>query len=137
MEVDLAPLIEMVLQLVAAVVMALVGRFAMIGNTKFKTDIDVSKGGIVANAIDRGVDYAAGMIKGEDGKVNIYVKNAMVALAVRYVIGKVPETLDHFGITEDKLTEMIESRFSKKMEVEAGPGEPLTNAEYQIPVAEE
>ncbi len=136
MEIDIAPLLEYGLQLIAAVVLAIVGRLGMMANTKFKTDIDVSKGGIVDNAINRGVDYALSMVKGSDGKVNIYVRNHLVALAAKYAMAKVPETLAHFNISEERLKEMVEARMSKFGAAEAEPEEPETMGEYKLPAVE-
>lgn len=133
MDVDLAPLVETALQMVATILMAVAAWAAAMIRTKFKIDVDVSKGGILQNAIDKGVDYARGFIVGTDGRVNIHVKNMMVGLAVKYVISKVPETLQHFNIDENSLAEMIEARLNPKIETEPVPDGSTAGIDYPMP----
>lgn len=133
MDVDLTPLLDTGLQLIAGVLMAFLTWVAAKAKQKFDVDIDTAKGGIVDHAIDKGVDYARGMIVGTDGRVDIHVKNAMVALAVKYVMGKVPETLEHFGIDEHSLTERVLARLNPKVETEPASLEPISGADYPMP----
>ena len=133
MDVDLTPLLDILLQTAATILMALASWAALAIRNKFKIDVDVSKGGILQNAIEKGVDYARGFIVGADGRVNIHVKNLMVGMALNYVKGKVPEMIKHFGIDDNSLTEMIEARLNPKIETEPVPDGSTAGVDYPMP----
>lgn len=133
MDVDLAPLVDIFLQTAAGILMVIAAWATAKLKQKFDIDIDATKGSILDNALNKGVDYARGFIVGTDGRVNIHVKNMMVGLAVKYVISKVPETLEHFGIDDNSLAEMIEARLNPKIETEPVPDGSTAGVDYPLP----
>ncbi len=133
MDVDLAPLVDIVLQTAAAILMVVATWATAKLKKKFDIDIDASKGGILDNAINKGVDYARGFIVGNDGRVNLHVKNLMVGMAINYIKGKVPETLAHFGLDDQSLAEMVEARLNPKIETEPVPDGSTPGVDYPLP----
>lgn len=116
-ELDFAPLVEAALSLLLAVLSALAYWVGAVVRTRFKFAADFDAGQILDTAIHRGIDYARKAIIGADGKMTIQVSNAIVAIAARYVMDKLPETIQHFGFTEDKVRELILARLDTIVDI--------------------
>lgn len=114
MEVDFTPLVEIAISLLAMALSTVAAVVGMALKAKFGIEIDTTKEGVLNRAIDRGLEYAENFVLGDDGKLSVPVNNMMVKWAAEYVIDKVPETLEHFKITEDRLREMILARLGHK-----------------------
>lgn len=132
-EIDLAPLMEAALTLLGTILSAVALWVGAAIRTKFKFAADFDAGQILDAAIHRGIDYARKTIIGADGKMTVQVSNAIVALAVRYVVDKLPDTLRHFGLTEDKLREMILSRLDAIVDIPEYQAGGNIVSEYPMP----
>lgn len=137
MEVDLTPIMEIGISLLTVVLSAVVAWVGKTVKKKFDIDIDTSKEGTLNRAIDRGMDYARKFATGDDGKIAIPVSNMMVKWAADYVIDKVPDTLNHFGITEERLREMIAARLPEFGVSGANPTAAPKGDLFSIPAATE
>jgi hypothetical protein len=116
-EIDFAPLVEAALSLLLAALTALSYWVGSVIRTRFKFAADFDAGQILDAAIHRGIDYARKTIIGADGKMTIQTSNAIVAYAARYVIDKLPETIEHFGFTEEKVRELILARLDAIVDI--------------------
>tara|TARA_Y100000031_G_C8231879_1_gene391299 strand:- start:909 stop:1295 length:387 start_codon:yes stop_codon:yes gene_type:complete len=75
------------------------------------------------DAIVAGVNYAISHIP---QKVTVSGKAAFIAEASKYVLNSVPDALEHFGITEDKLSKMVEARLAAYLEPDDETGNTST-----------
>lgn len=128
--IDLTPLVEAAFTLLSAVLSAVAVWVGAVIRTRFKFAADFDAGQILDAAIHRGIDYAKKAIVGSDGKVTIQLNNAIVELAARYVIDKLPDTIKHFGFDEGKIKQLILARLDAVIDVpEIGeaPLAPKTN----------
>ena len=133
--VDITPLLEAVLTILASVLSAVAVWVGAVIRTRFKFAADFDAGQILDSAIHRGIDYARKAIVGSDGKVTIQLNNAIVELAARYVIDKLPDTLKHFGIDETTIKQMILARLDAIIDVPEIGTAPRAPTDYNIPDA--
>lgn len=112
-DIDLTGLFEFVLLGFAGILMEIIRQAVKVLKAKWSVEVDTSKEGTLNRAIERGVDFVRTQALGSDGKLLIPNSNLMIKWAADYVIEKVPDTLDHFGITPDQLREMVVARFDK------------------------
>jgi hypothetical protein len=110
---DLTPILQAILGLASVALVAILNSAAAVLKQRWGVDIDTSKEGTLNRAIDRGIDFVRTQALGADGKLMIDASHMpiMVKWAADYVIDKVPDTLEHFGIDEGKIEEMISARF--------------------------
>jgi hypothetical protein len=137
-EIDFAPLVEMALTLLGTVLSAVAVWVGAVVRQRFKWAGDFDAGQILDSAIHRGIQYARNLIIGADGKMTVQVSNAIVAMAARYVMDKLPETVEHFGLTEDRVREMILARLDMVIDVDEVSGaKPVAPAQPDYPLPPE
>jgi hypothetical protein len=108
--VNLATLTGVAVELLAPVVLAIVTAagarlFGWLGLQK-----DAAVRAAFDQAAARAIDYAKNSIKARPGLV-IDTRSEAIATAARYVEDAVPGALNHFGITPERLKQMIEARW--------------------------
>jgi hypothetical protein len=72
-------------------------------------EADVRKA--VENAIQFGVDFAVVKTK-ESGALTVKVDNKLIVTALEYIKASIPQALTRFGITDDRLADMIRARLA-------------------------
>lgn len=107
--IDLGPLIEALLALAAAAITAFAGFGVRYLQRKLGIALDEDSRRALMNALNRGVDFALNRAGGLLPR-EIDARNALVAEAANYVIRSTPDALARFGITPERLREMIEAR---------------------------
>jgi hypothetical protein len=112
LDINLTELLDYFLKLVEAGAYAVLVVAGLWFKSKTGVDLDVSKEGKVHRTLQQGLQYARNLATGADGELNIRAPNIMVKWAVDYVKESIPETLEHFGIDEERLAEMIIARLS-------------------------
>ena len=117
--VDLQPLIETALGLIATAVMGLAifairalnaWLAAKLGHQNLVNEDMVR--GYLSDALDRAVSYAKTKVDDADWS-KVDVKSALIAEAARYAMTRVPDAINHFNLTEEDIAEMIEARLGK------------------------
>jgi len=111
-EIDFGPiLVEAVIPLLSALLLALGGWAIRWIGTRFKLAADAEIRGYLETALERGVAYgAAKAAEMAAGRARLQVRAAAVAEGAQYVIDAVPDALRHFGVTPARLEAMIEAR---------------------------
>ncbi len=113
--VDLTPVIDYGVQVLTGVLVAVAsGAVAMIGR-KFKIAGDIADEIHATEKLERaiqlGFNYARRKTGFEISKIE--VKSKLVAMAIEYILPKIPNALKKLGISPESLAERIESRFSE------------------------
>lgn len=112
MEIDLTPILEVAIDSLAVVLMAL-GAWALekLGR-KFGLEADDQIRLVLREALEKGVGYARERAR-EQGYdfARIDVRNEAAANAANYVISRVPDAVSHFGLDADGLRELVRARF--------------------------
>ena len=113
--VDFGPLANLALEYVApALGSILLGLGAwVLAAIRKKTgwQIDAAAGAILDRALEQAVNYA--VVRLQDHKIGgipIDTKSEAVATALGYAQRSIPDAVAHFGITPDRLEEMVEAR---------------------------
>ncbi len=118
--VDLKPLLDIGLQLLAAVLLAL-GTWAVTWVVrKLKLSADSEVRAYLDAALRRGIDFAIEKAQrnGED-IARVSVRSRMAADALNYAVAHVPGALRHFQLTPEKVRDLIVARLPEA----AGPSE--------------
>ena len=106
--IDFAPVLDIGISLLAAVLLAAgtwgVARF----NQWLGLKNDAEFRSYLNGALYAAVDY--GKARAKELNVKVDVENAIVAEAVRYAAESVPDALDRFGITDERLADMVKAR---------------------------
>lgn len=109
--VDLKPLLDVGLQILAAVLLAL-GSWAatwLVKKLKLSADSEVRL--YLDQALQRGVTYAVehARTRGAD-LARVEVRNEIVAKAASYAATRVPDALKHFNVTPEQVKAMVIAR---------------------------
>jgi hypothetical protein len=107
---DITALVNSGFEFLATVLLALAGWVAWKIKQSTGIDIDIKNGGLLDVAIRNGIAYAKNFVLGADGKMTLDVKNELVRVVAKYVTESVPGVLDHFGITPQRLRDLIIAR---------------------------
>lgn len=105
-EINFAPLVDSIVALAAAAVFALAGVIGRMIHARTGIELDLKHNSILNESIEKGVAYAHSISK----DLSVSTKNDLIGAAANYVIKGAPDALNHFGITPERLTEMIEAR---------------------------
>lgn len=115
--VDLAPVIEPLLQAAGVLLAGVLMWAAKRGADYFKVQLTADHRAVLQDAIDRGVSFGVGKAKKQlEGGVRIDVKHEAAAMAANYVLARTPDALKHFGVTRESLVEMVMSRLEDREE---------------------
>lgn len=103
-----------IVEIVGILVAAVVGWIVKLIRDKIGLDIEARH----REALQTALNNAAGLIigKGENlaGKLKITVQNDAIAEAVSYVLKGAPDALAYFGVTPDRVRQMIEAKVGIK-----------------------
>lgn len=117
--VDFTPVLNVVIQFLALLVGGLLTWALTKWGKKLGVDRDTELGKIIENSIQRGLSLAANEAKkvaaNRLGKVDLH--SPVIAGATTYVIQSAPDALKHFGITEERLMEMIMARAVERTDI--------------------
>lgn len=64
--------------------------------------------GVLQEAINYGIGYATQ--KAKESNLEVKFDNAFIGTVLQYVVERVPDSLEHFGITPSSLEAMIKAR---------------------------
>lgn len=128
--IHLAPLIDVAAGLLLSVLLGL-GVFAIQrGLAWLKLSEDEKIRGYLEAALRNGVTFAVNKARERVGAgASVDVRNEVVAGAANYVIGRVPDALKRFGVTEEGVRDMVLARIHPAVfTAPAVPGAALTPA---------
>ena len=101
-------LLQSLVELLAAVI---VGATAWAAKKWFGLQVDEKQREALHGAIERGIGSALDAIaKKVDGNSTIQIDSKVVALVANYVIKMSPDAVSYFGLTPDKLAELIKAK---------------------------
>lgn len=121
--VDLGPVIDTLVAFAVAALTALASYGVHYLRRKLGIELDDAARNALNNALYRGIEYAAGFAGGLIPR-NIDARNALIAEASNYVIRSTPDALARFGITPERLRELIEARLGMMPHEDEPDGEP-------------
>ena len=111
MEIDLTPVLGLVIDLLAAVLMALGGWALTKMGRKFGLEADDQVRVYLGEALAAGIGWAKEQARTRSEDIaHIEVRSRLVAEASQYVIERVPDALDHFGLDAARIEKLIEAR---------------------------
>jgi len=107
-EIDLTPLLDVGLQILAGILLA-VGTWAVSKIAKkVGIEVDDAARAYVREAIQGGIDYAVKAAKAAGKDVTkIEVKNELVADAVNYVLAQVPDGIRKLNLTQENVENLV------------------------------
>lgn len=107
--------VNVVLPLLSAIVMALAGVAATYLTKKFKLQNAAVIRGYFMEYVQKGVDYSKGQLMqlASDGKFNMNVKNAAVALGANFVINQAPIAMKALNFSEAQVRDLVEAELNK------------------------
>lgn len=113
--VDVSPVTDPLLDLLGVALVALatwaLHRVQKWMKARTGIEIDQSTRLYLEDAMKRGIAYARTRVaENIEGKTQVDIENEIAAAAVAYLVGKVPDALLHFGITEEGLYQRILAR---------------------------
>ena len=111
MEVDLSPILNVAIDLLAVVLMAL-GTWALAKlGRKLGLEADDQVRLYLNDALERGIGWAKEKAtRDAQDLARVEVRNKAVAEAVNYVIERVPDALKHFELDEQRVKKLVEAR---------------------------
>lgn len=111
--IDIAPLLLELLSALAAVLLA-AGTWAIKRlATKFGLENDAKIRSYLEDALVSGIEFGKKKVeKAIEGMDDVQIKDKVVAEAASYVVKGVPDALRHFGVTEERLKEMLLARLT-------------------------
>lgn len=110
---DLNPILQALIELLAAGLMA-TGTWAMSRlSTKLKLSSDSEIRKYLQDAMERGVSFAVGAASEKAKNMSeIEVRNEMVRDAANYVISKTPDALTSLGVTHEAVHDLVRARLA-------------------------
>jgi hypothetical protein len=122
--IDFTEVVTYILSLVAAGV----GTMLMIAfknlAAKFGVEVDEKQNAKLNEAIERALGFANEKLTQNGKKLTFETENEFIANAANYVVSGVPKAMQHFGLTRERVVELVESRIAGKVpKVEAEPVE--------------
>ena len=112
-EIDFAPLIDIAIQIAAAIVLV-VGTWAagrLVGWLGLKQDAEVRN--YLNSALYMAIEYGRTRAREFGVKGKVETQNKTVAEAVNYLIAAVPDALDRFNVTDEHLADMVKARLEQ------------------------
>lgn len=112
--VSLAPFVDAVSPLLAQVIAALIAAgIGWIGyklNKALGINIEAKHREALQSALMNGVYKGLHYAEEAAGKVTIDVRSEVVAEGIRYVQRSVPDAIKHFGLTDERIRDLIEAK---------------------------
>ena len=115
MEVVLAPLAGYLIEIILAVLAVIAAWVGSKVRDKFGVETDSKLNAVINEALQAGLAYAQVKLEEGGNKLTYETKNEFVATAVEYIVKGVPNALNHFAITPERLAEMVEARLSGRI----------------------
>jgi allantoicase len=111
MEIDLTPILAIIIDLLAAALMALGGWALAKMGRKFGLEADDQVRIYLGEALAGGIGWAKEQARkrGDDFAI-IEVRSRLVAEAGQYVIERVPDAVERFGLNPARIERLIEAR---------------------------
>ncbi len=109
--INLVPILDIVIQLFGAVLMA-VGTWAVtMLSQKLKLSSDSEVRAYLQDTLQRAVSFGVEKARTQAKDIGtVEVRNEVVADAANYVIGKTPDALKRLGISEDSIQDLVRAR---------------------------
>jgi hypothetical protein len=113
--IDFTPIASILVEILV-VVLGVLGSYLIY---KVKKHFDITDNGVLNDllneAVTRGVDYAEVKLRQAGKSVTVETSNEAVATAANYIIKGVPKAIAQFGLTEERIKEIVESRLNEKL----------------------
>lgn len=112
--IALQPLFDYVFNLLAIILPpVLLGVITIATNKWINVKLDENSRKALEGALEKGATWALGKARDATSKISVQTKNAAVAMAANYVIASTPDALARFGVTPDRLKELVEARVTE------------------------
>lgn len=80
--------------------------------TKFNLDNNEALRNLIEDAIHAAINFAIQKLHEQGKRFTIETEKESLAMIVNYVINSIPEALAHFGITPERVEEMVKARLN-------------------------
>ncbi len=109
--VDFAPVVGTVLEILAAGLLA-IGMWAVNKlAAKLKLDIEARHREALYAALAAGINYAKNKIAAaSEGRSALNIQNDLARFAAQYAVSKVPDAVRHFGLSPERVQELVRAR---------------------------
>jgi len=112
--IDFTPLIEYGITFIVAI-LGVVGTWALAKiKDKFKIDAESELSYRLDTIVWNAIDFAEQRLHRDGKTYTRETENELIANAANYVVNSAPEILGFFGITPERLAEIIEARLNRK-----------------------
>lgn len=110
--VDLSPLLSVLVQFLAAILMVLLSWAAAKLAQKLGLEQDEKVRQLLDEVIRKGIAYGATQLEAKAGGAvrSVDLRSDLVAMAAEYVARGVPDALARFKVTPDRLADMVRAR---------------------------
>jgi len=113
-QVELQPLFDLIFNILAVTIPPiLLGVVGYVSKKWLNIRLEDTHRAALEGALMKGSAWALGKARESTSKIDIATKNAAIAMAANYVLASTPAALTHFGISPDRLKELVEARVAE------------------------
>lgn len=99
-----------VLELAGVIVAALIGYVSVTLNRALGINIEAKHRDALQSALINGIGAGIAKLRAPADNIGIDVKSEVIADGIRYVKGTVPDAIRFFGLTDERLRELLEAK---------------------------
>lgn len=114
--VELFPVVQYFTEIVLAVLAAVAVWVGTKFREKLRVDEESRLNHVINEAINAALGFAAVKFEEQGKRLTYSTKNEFKATAAQYVVKGVPKALTYFGLTVERVEEMIESRLAGRVQ---------------------
>lgn len=107
----------LLMEMAAVIAAAIVGWLSYQASKMFGVEIEARHRDALQSALTNGVYRGIYAVEGAADRVRIDVRSVVLAEGLRYVKSSVPDTVKYFGLTDERLRDLLEAKLPG---VEAG-----------------
>jgi hypothetical protein len=108
--VNFSPIINVVVEILAAFLMLLLSWVVTLIADRLKLSKDSAIRAYLSSAVDNAIQYGKQKAEAAGAGATVKIDNQVVGHAVDYLVAHVPDALAHFGLTPDKVANLVKAR---------------------------
>lgn len=108
-----------ILELAGVIVAALIGYVSVTLNRALGINIEAKHRDALQSALVNGIGAGIAKLRAPADNIGVDVKSEVIADGIRYVKGSVPDAIRFFGLTDERLRDLIEAKLGLADDFEA------------------
>ena len=100
----------LLMEMAAIIAAAIVGWLSLQAHRVFGVEIEARHREALQSALMSGVYRGLHAVEGQADRVQFDVRSAVLAEGIRYVKRSVPDAVKHFGLTDERLRDLLEAK---------------------------